>query len=41
MCYNFASGLALYWSVQNVISIIQLFVNRAKEASQKKAVMVK
>ncbi len=41
MCYNFASGLALYWTVQNLISIIQLFVNRAKEASQRKPVLVK
>lgn len=41
MCYNFASALALYWAVQNIISIIQLFVNRAKEASQRQPAMVK
>ena len=41
MCYNFASALALYWAVQNVISIVQLLVNRAKETSQAKPVLVK
>lgn len=30
MCYNFASALALYWSVQNIISIVQLLLNRNK-----------
>ena len=30
MCYNFASALALYWTVQNIISIVQLLVNRNK-----------
>ncbi len=30
MCYNFASALALYWTVQNIISIVQLLANRNK-----------
>jgi YidC/Oxa1 family membrane protein insertase len=28
MCYNFASALALYWTVQNIISIIQILINK-------------
>ena len=28
MCYNYASALALYWSVQNMFSIVQLLVTR-------------
>jgi YidC/Oxa1 family membrane protein insertase len=28
LCYNFASALALYWTVQNIISIVQLLINR-------------
>ena len=28
--YNFASVLALYWTTQNIISIIQLYVTRNK-----------
>ncbi|MEK0447139.1 MAG: Membrane protein insertase YidC [Verrucomicrobiota bacterium] len=31
-CYNFASALALYWTVQNVFSIIQLLVTRRQSA---------
>ncbi|MHA3775537.1 membrane protein insertase YidC [Verrucomicrobiota bacterium sgz303538] len=27
-CYNFASALALYWTVQNIFSIAQLYVTR-------------
>ncbi len=27
-CYNYASALALYWSVQNLFSIVQLYVTR-------------
>jgi YidC/Oxa1 family membrane protein insertase len=27
-CYNFASALALYWTVQNVFSIVQLLMTR-------------
>jgi len=27
-CYNYASGLALYWTTQNVFSIIQLYLTR-------------
>jgi YidC/Oxa1 family membrane protein insertase len=29
-CYNYASALALYWTVQNVFSIVQLYVTRNK-----------
>ncbi len=28
MCYNFASALALYWTVQNIISIVQIMINK-------------
>ena len=28
MCYNFASALALYWTIQNVISIVQLQISK-------------
>lgn len=31
-CYNFASALALYWTVQNVFSIVQLYVTRSQTA---------
>jgi YidC/Oxa1 family membrane protein insertase len=27
-CYNYASGLALYWTTQNAFSIIQLYLTR-------------
>jgi YidC/Oxa1 family membrane protein insertase len=27
-CYNFASALALYWTVQNLFSIVQLYMTR-------------
>lgn len=27
-CYNFASALALYWTVQNVFSVVQLYATR-------------
>lgn len=30
ICYDFASALALYWTVQNIISIVQLMINRGK-----------
>jgi YidC/Oxa1 family membrane protein insertase len=30
LCYNFASALALYWTVQNLISIVQLMINRSR-----------
>lgn len=26
-CYNFSSALSLYWTVQNLISIVQIYVN--------------
>ena len=27
ICYNFSSGLALYWTVQNLLSILQTWIN--------------
>jgi YidC/Oxa1 family membrane protein insertase len=30
-CYNFASALALYWTVQNLFSIVQLYMTRNQE----------
>lgn len=32
LCYNYAAALALYWSVQNLFSIVQLWVTRDKQA---------
>ena len=32
LCYNYASALALYWSVQNIFSIVQLYLTRDKQA---------
>jgi YidC/Oxa1 family membrane protein insertase len=33
-CYNYASGLALYWTVQNLFTIVQLMItNRNKSQS--------
>jgi YidC/Oxa1 family membrane protein insertase len=29
-CYNYASGLALYWTTQNLFSIVQLYLTRNK-----------
>ncbi len=34
MCYNFASALALYWTIQNLISIVQLQINKRQAAAQ-------
>ncbi|MEQ1860888.1 MAG: YidC/Oxa1 family insertase periplasmic-domain containing protein [Chthoniobacteraceae bacterium] len=34
LCYNYAAALALYWSVQNLFSIVQLYVTRDKQAAQ-------
>jgi YidC/Oxa1 family membrane protein insertase len=31
-CYNFASALALYWTVQNLFSIVQLYMTRDQAA---------
>jgi YidC/Oxa1 family membrane protein insertase len=31
-CYNFASALALYWTVQNLFSVAQLYVTRNQTA---------
>jgi YidC/Oxa1 family membrane protein insertase len=36
-CYNYASALALYWSVQNIFSIFQLWVTRDKTPVLEKA----
>ena len=33
-CYNFASALALYWTVQNLFSIVQLYVTRNQASPQ-------
>jgi len=41
MCYNYASALALYWAVQNVISIVQLRLNRNKNSAQPLTVVAK
>ena len=32
MCYNFASALALYWTIQNLISIVQLEITKRQNA---------
>jgi len=42
-CYNFASGLALYWTTQNVFSIVQLYLtrNRPLPTLEKKSVVAK
>ena len=29
-CYNFASALALYWTAQNLFSVVQLYLTRDK-----------
>ena len=31
--YNFSSGLTLYWTVQNLITIAQMKVTKAKDPS--------
>ncbi|HEX4083690.1 MAG TPA: membrane protein insertase YidC [Chthoniobacteraceae bacterium] len=31
-CYNFASALALYWTISNLASIVQLYVTRSRTA---------
>jgi len=31
-CYNYASALALYWTVQNLFSIVQLYITRNRTA---------
>jgi YidC/Oxa1 family membrane protein insertase len=40
-CYNFASALALYWTVQNIFTIVQLYVTRNKTAPVLKKVSAK
>ena len=37
MLYNFASGLALYWSTQNVLMIVQQSLHRRRRARQQAA----
>lgn len=42
-CYNFASALALYWTTQNIFSIVQLYLtrNRPLPTLEKKSVVAK
>ncbi|HEY5792082.1 MAG TPA: membrane protein insertase YidC [Chthoniobacterales bacterium] len=42
-CYNYASGLALYWTTQNIFSIVQLYMTRNKPLPvlEKKSVIAK
>ena len=42
-CYNYASGLALYWTTQNLFSIVQLYLTRNKPLPtlEKKSVVEK
>jgi len=42
-CYNYASGLALYWTTQNAFSIVQLYLTRNKPLPtlEKKTVIAK
>jgi YidC/Oxa1 family membrane protein insertase len=37
LLYNFASGLALYWSTQNVLMIVQQLLYRRRRARQEAA----
>jgi YidC/Oxa1 family membrane protein insertase len=41
--YNYASGLALYWTTQNLFSIVQLYLTRNKPLPtlEKKSVVAK
>jgi YidC/Oxa1 family membrane protein insertase len=42
-CYNYASALALYWTTQNIFSIVQLYLTRNKPLPEleKKSVIAK
>jgi YidC/Oxa1 family membrane protein insertase len=42
-CYNYASALALYWTTQNIFSIVQLYMTRNKPLPEleKKSVIAK
>lgn len=42
-CYNYASGLALYWTTQNLFSIVQLYMTRNKPLPtlEKKSIIAK
>jgi len=42
-CYNYASGLALYWTTQNIFSIVQLYLtrNHPLPTLEKKSVVAK
>ncbi len=42
-CYNYASALALYWTTQNIFSIVQLYLTRNKPLPtlEKKSVVAK
>jgi YidC/Oxa1 family membrane protein insertase len=33
-CYNYASALALYWTVQNLFSVVQLYATRNQAPPQ-------
>lgn len=39
-CYNYAAALALYWTVQNLFSIVQLFITRDKGTATPQKVAV-
>ena len=40
-CYNFASALALYWTTQNIFSIVQLYLTRNKPLPELEKLSVK
>lgn len=40
LCYNYASALALYWTVQNLFSIVQLYVTRDKTTPEPQKIAV-
>ena len=40
MCYNYAAALALYWSVQNVFSIVQLQITKNKSTPTLQRIVV-
>jgi YidC/Oxa1 family membrane protein insertase len=39
-CYNFASALALYWTIQNLFSIVQLYLTNKQTAPELKKIVV-
>ena len=38
-CYKYASALALYWTVQNLFSVFQLYVTRDQKAPELQKVL--